>query len=71
SENRRFRRTYNIGKKVGNGIGIGKGIVGSDVYMMQGEGGCGVGICGELCRSGFGLGGGYLNQRELRGDKFM
>ena len=48
-----------------------KPILGTHVYIMQGERRCGVGIPGELCTSGFGLAAGYLNQPELTADKFI
>ncbi|MDT3898457.1 AMP-binding protein, partial [Staphylococcus aureus] len=65
TENTTFTTTYNIPNKVPNRIPIGKPILGTHVYIMQGERRCGVGIPGELCTSGFGLAAGYLNQPEL------
>ncbi len=54
TENTTFTTTYNIPNKVPNRIPIGKPILGTHVYIMQGERRCGVGIPGELCTSGFG-----------------
>ncbi|HCY8310097.1 TPA: amino acid adenylation domain-containing protein [Staphylococcus aureus] len=71
TENTTFTTTYNIPNKVPNRIPIGKPILGTHVYIMQGECRCGVGIPGELCTSGFGLAAGYLNQPELTADKFI
>ncbi|HCX3681360.1 TPA: amino acid adenylation domain-containing protein, partial [Staphylococcus aureus] len=71
TENTTFTTTYNIPNKVPNRIPIGKPILGTHVYIMQGERRCGVGIPGELCTSGFGLAAGYLNQPELTADKFI
>jgi len=51
-------------------IPIGKPIQNAQVYILQGETLCGIGVPGELCISGVGLARGYLNRPELTAEKF-
>ena len=50
---------------------IGKPISNTQVYILNGERLCGIGIPGELCIAGEGLARGYLNQPELTAEKFV
>ena len=52
-------------------IPIGKPISNTQVYILQGEELCGIGVPGELCIAGEGLARGYLNQPELTAEKFV
>jgi len=50
---------------------IGHPISNTQVYILNGEILCGIGIPGELCIAGDGLARGYLNQPELTVEKFV
>ena len=52
-------------------VPIGRPISNTQVYMMNGDMLCGVGVPGELCIAGDGLARGYLNQPELTAEKFV
>ncbi|MBE5929370.1 MAG: amino acid adenylation domain-containing protein, partial [Lachnospiraceae bacterium] len=52
-------------------ITIGKPISNVQIYIVQGENICGVGVPGELCVAGAGIARGYLNMPELTGEKFV
>ncbi|MBQ1468286.1 MAG: amino acid adenylation domain-containing protein, partial [Solobacterium sp.] len=52
-------------------ITIGKPISNVQVYIVQGDTLCGVGVPGELCASGAGIARGYLNRPELTAEKFV
>ncbi|XBX10633.1 amino acid adenylation domain-containing protein (plasmid) [Enterocloster clostridioformis] len=52
-------------------IPIGKPISNTQVYILQGEELCGIGVPGELCIAGAGLARGYLNQPRLTAEKFV
>lgn len=59
-------------KEIDKGISdIGRAIPTLQVYMLQGEQLCGVGIPGELCVVGEGLGRGYLKREELTKERFV
>ncbi|PWW06592.1 amino acid adenylation domain-containing protein, partial [Paenibacillus cellulosilyticus] len=55
------RRTVLIGKPIDN----------TQTYVLQGNQLCGVGMIGELCIGGLGVGKGYLNRPELTQAKFI
>ncbi|MBQ6625165.1 MAG: amino acid adenylation domain-containing protein, partial [Clostridia bacterium] len=50
---------------------IGKPTVHTNVYIMNKDTLCGVGVPGELCITGDGVARGYLNQPELTAEKFV
>ena len=50
---------------------IGKPIDNVQIYIVQGDKLCGIGIPGELCIGGVGLARGYLNRPELTTEKFV
>lgn len=52
-------------------IPVGKPIGNTQVYIMDGDNLCGVGVPGELCIAGDGLARGYLNKTELTAEKFV
>ena len=70
TENTTFTTTYEIPDEFEN-IPIGKPISNTTVYVMQGDILCGIGIPGELCAGGDGVGRGYLNRPELTAEKFV
>ncbi|MCL6458157.1 MAG: amino acid adenylation domain-containing protein, partial [Gorillibacterium sp.] len=55
------RRTVLIGKPIGN----------TQTFILQRNQLCGVGMIGELCIGGLGVGKGYLNRPELNQAKFI
>ena len=52
-------------------IPIGKPIANTQVYIVNKNTLCGIGVPGELCIAGDGLARGYLNRPELTGEKFV
>ncbi|HAV90470.1 MAG TPA: non-ribosomal peptide synthetase, partial [Eubacterium sp.] len=50
---------------------IGRAIPTLNVYIMNGDTMCGIGMPGELCVTGEGLAKGYLNRPELTAEKFV
>ncbi|KOP70464.1 hypothetical protein AMS59_19725, partial [Lysinibacillus sp. FJAT-14745] len=50
---------------------IGKPISNTNVYILDGNSLCGIGMPGELCAGGKGLARGYLNRPELNAEKFV
>jgi len=52
-------------------ISIGRPIWNTQIYILNGEDLCGVGVPGELCIAGDGLAREYLNQPELTAEKFV
>ncbi len=50
---------------------IGKPIVNTQMYIMNGDQLCGIGMPGELCIAGVGVSRGYLNRPELTREKFI
>ncbi|MEE1056510.1 MAG: amino acid adenylation domain-containing protein, partial [Acutalibacteraceae bacterium] len=52
-------------------IPIGKPISNKQVYIMDGNSLCGIGVPGELCIAGDGLARGYLNREKLTEEKFV
>ncbi|WP_106767071.1 non-ribosomal peptide synthetase [Paenibacillus faecalis] len=50
---------------------IGKPISNTQVYIMNESGLCGIGVPGELCVGGAGVGRGYLNQPERTSESFV
>ncbi|WP_086347599.1 non-ribosomal peptide synthetase [Candidatus Enterococcus clewellii] len=52
-------------------LSIGKPITNVEVYIVEGEQLCGVGIIGELCISGISLARGYLNRPEQTAAAFI
>jgi amino acid adenylation domain-containing protein/non-ribosomal peptide synthase protein (TIGR01720 family) len=53
-----------------NKISIGKPIYNNDVYVLNENTPCGIGMCGEICISGTGVGNGYVNNDILTKEKF-
>ncbi len=54
-----------------NKISIGKPIANTEIYIMQNNHLCGIGVIGELCIAGEGLARGYLNREDLTDQKFV
>ncbi|WP_242064731.1 non-ribosomal peptide synthetase, partial [Lysinibacillus sphaericus] len=52
-------------------IPIGKPISNTQIYILNGDNLCGIGVPGELCITGDGLARGYLNRPELTAKKFV
>jgi len=52
-------------------IPIGPPIPNTQIYIMNGDLLCGIGIPGELCLAGVGIARGYLNQPELTAERFV
>ena len=69
TENTTFTTTFEV---VGEGkIPIGKPINNTEVYILNEQQLCGIGIPGELCIGGDGLARGYLKRPELMAEKFV
>ncbi|MBG9480520.1 non-ribosomal peptide synthetase, partial [Lysinibacillus sphaericus] len=58
-------------KEVPERIPIGKPISNTQIYILNGDNLCGIGVPGELCITGDGLARGYLNRPELTEEKFV
>jgi non-ribosomal peptide synthetase component F len=52
-------------------LSIGHPIANTQVYIMNGDMLCGIGVLGELCITGAGIARGYLNQPDLTAEKFV
>lgn len=52
-------------------VPIGKPIANYQMYILEDNELCGIGIYGELCISGIGVARGYLNDEELTRDRFV
>lgn len=61
---------YDERKDIGISVGIGHPISNTQIYILNGNNLCGIGIPGELCIAGDGVAKGYLNQLELTASKF-
>ncbi|HII08744.1 MAG TPA: amino acid adenylation domain-containing protein [Methanosphaera sp.] len=59
------------GEVIPEKVPIGKPISNKQVYILQGENLCGIGVPGELCIAGVGIARGYLNREELTAEKFV
>ncbi|MBG9594565.1 thioester reductase, partial [Lysinibacillus sphaericus] len=70
TENTTFTTEYVIPENFEN-IPIGKPISNTQVYILNGDNLCGIGVPGELCIAGDGLARGYLNRPELTAKKFV
>ena len=70
TENTTFTTTYEIPDDF-EMIPIGKPIANTTIYIMQGNALCGIGVPGELCTGGDGVGRGYLNRPDLTEEKFV
>ncbi|MGO3168741.1 amino acid adenylation domain-containing protein, partial [Senegalia sp. (in: firmicutes)] len=70
TENTTFTTTYEIPNDFKT-IPIGKPITGTQVYIMNKDMLCGIGMPGELCITGLGVSRGYLNREELTKEKFV
>jgi len=64
-----LRYTIPHGKE--GAIPIGTPVHNTQVYILQGDTLCGIGVPGELCIGGEGLAAGYLNRPELTEAKFV
>ncbi|NLD47202.1 MAG: amino acid adenylation domain-containing protein, partial [Clostridiaceae bacterium] len=72
TENTTFSVCHIINKDYERSIPIGKPISNSRAYIVNGSNRLQpIGVAGELCLSGDGLGRGYLNQPELTKEKFV
>ncbi|MCL1936227.1 MAG: amino acid adenylation domain-containing protein [Defluviitaleaceae bacterium] len=54
-----------------NKIPIGKPIVNTQIYILDGDNLCGIGMSGEICIAGTNLSRGYLNNDKLTKEKFV
>lgn len=70
TESTTFTTTYEIPEEF-EFIPIGKNISNTEIYILQGNRMCGIGVPGELCIGGDGLARGYLNHKELTDEKFI
>jgi non-ribosomal peptide synthase protein (TIGR01720 family) len=52
-------------------LSIGRPISNTQIYIINGDVLCGIGVPGELCIAGEGLARGYLNQPELTAERFV
>ncbi|WP_249436170.1 non-ribosomal peptide synthetase, partial [Paenibacillus sp. Marseille-Q4541] len=52
-------------------VPIGKPILNTQIYILDGDQLCGIGMPGELCIGGAGVARGYLNLPELTAEKFV
>ena len=59
------------GEVIPERVPIGKPINNKQIYILQGNTLCGIGMPGELCIAGVGLARGYLNRPELTAEKFV
>ncbi|MBQ1188987.1 MAG: AMP-binding protein, partial [Lachnospiraceae bacterium] len=62
---------YDVNRDEGLTVTIGKPIWNTQIYIMQDEELCGIGVPGELCIAGAGVARGYLNRPELTAEKFV
>lgn len=63
--------TYYKVEHCNKNIPIGKPISGAEVYILDGDSMCGIGIPGEICIGGNGVTAGYINRPELTSEKFV
>ena len=71
TENTTFTTSYEIRTET-DIIPIGQPLSNTKVYILDKNNMlCGIGIPGEICTTGDGLGDGYLNKRELTKEKFI
>ncbi|MCL2717881.1 MAG: amino acid adenylation domain-containing protein [Lachnospiraceae bacterium] len=59
------------GNELNRTVSIGKPINNMQIYIMENERLCGIGIPGELCISGIGIAKGYWNNEEMTAAKFV
>ena len=52
-------------------LSVGRPISNTQIYMMNDDVLCGIGVSGELCIAGAGVARGYLNRPELTAEKFV
>ncbi len=57
--------------RLGDYIHIGKPFYNTQIYIVNGDTPCGIGVPGELCIAGKGLARGYLNRPELTAERFV
>jgi amino acid adenylation domain-containing protein len=65
-----FTTTYDIPADCKT-LPIGRPITNTQIYILNGDKLCGIGIPGELCVAGDGVARGYLNHPELTAEKFV
>lgn len=70
TENTTFTTMYEIGETFTK-IPIGKPISGTQIYILNNNSVCGIGVMGELCTTGEGVSNGYINLPELTSEKFI
>ncbi|HEX3077503.1 MAG TPA: amino acid adenylation domain-containing protein, partial [Lachnospiraceae bacterium] len=70
TENTTFSLTYTV-EEVPELIPIGKPISNTTAYILNGDQLCGIGMSGELCLGGDGVGRGYLNRPEMTKEKYI
>lgn len=70
TENTTFTTAYEIPVEFAK-LPIGKPIRNTQVYIMQGDSLCGIGVPGELCTAGLGVSRGYLENPQLTAEKFI
>ena len=64
-----FTTVTEIKEKVS--VTIGTPVSNSQIYIMDDDTMCGIGVSGELCIAGDGLARGYLNRLKLTAEKFV
>ena len=62
---------HNNYEPVPDRIPIGKPMNNKQIYIMNGNNLCGIGVPGEICIAGEGIARGYLNRPELTAEKFV
>ena len=70
TENTTFTTYYEIPQGFKR-LPIGKPISNTQVYVLNGNKMCGIGMAGELCTAGDGVARGYLNRKDLTDEKFV
>lgn len=72
TETTTFATTYSIDKRFKyNTIPIGRPITNTSIFVVNQHHICGIGMIGEICIGGDGVGRGYLNNDELTKEKFV
>lgn len=71
TESTTFALFTSVKQEVPEDIPLGKPISNTKVYVMNGKRICGIGITGELCLGGDGVGLGYINDSEQTVQKFV
>lgn len=71
TETTTFASHYKIGTEEREKTPIGKPVSNTQIYILDKDKLCGIGVCGELCIAGTGVAKGYLKRPELTKEKFV